>query len=80
MSLTPYGARKLLLNDMKKFFANLARNFRIVAPNEKDWMQSKQIVNQLVAADEFDIRKAREISFDVVVAITARRIGAYLIT
>jgi predicted nucleic acid-binding protein len=65
---------------MKRFVEDLAKNLRIVAPSEREWIQSGQIVNRLVAANGFDIHKTREIHFDVLIALTARRIGAYLIT
>ncbi len=71
------GARS---RDMKSFVENLAKNLRIIAPTERDWIQSGQIVNRLVAAKGFDIHKTREIHFDVLIALTARRIGAYLVT
>jgi predicted nucleic acid-binding protein len=45
-----------------------------------EWIQSGRIVNRLVAAKGFDIHKTREIHFDVLIALTARRIGACLIT
>jgi predicted nucleic acid-binding protein len=65
---------------MKKFVDDLARNLRLIAPNEREWIQSGRIVNRLVAAKGFDIHKTREIHFDVLIALTARRIGACLIT
>jgi predicted nucleic acid-binding protein len=71
------GARS---RPMRKFVDDLAKNLRIIAPNEREWIQSGQIVNRLVAAKGYDIHKTRELYFDVLVALTARRIGAYLIT
>ena len=71
------GARS---REMKRFVDDLAKNLRIIAPNEREWIQSGRIVNRLVAAKGFDIHKTREIHFDVLIALTARRIGAYLIT
>jgi len=71
------GARS---RDMKRFVQDLAKNLRIIAPTERDWIQSGQIVNRLVAAKGFDIHKTREIHSDVLIALTARRIGAYLVT
>jgi predicted nucleic acid-binding protein len=49
-------------------------------PNQREWVQSGRIVNRLVAAKGYDIHKTREVHFDVLIALTARRIGAYLIT
>jgi len=33
---------------MRKFVDDLAKNLRIIAPNEREWIQSGQIVNRLV--------------------------------
>jgi predicted nucleic acid-binding protein len=66
--------------EMKRFVDDLAKNLRIITPNEREWIQSGRIVNRLVAAKGFDVHKTREIHFDVLIALTARRIGAYLVT
>jgi predicted nucleic acid-binding protein len=71
------GARSV---EMKRFVDDLAKNFGIIAPNERGWIQSGRIVSRLVAAKGFDIHKTREIHFDVLIALSARRIGAYLVT
>ena len=71
------GARS---REMKRFVDDLAKNLRIITPNEREWIQSGRIVNRLVAAKGFDVHKTREIHFDVLIALTARRIGAYLVT
>ena len=65
---------------MKRFVDELAKNLRVIAPSEREWIQSGRIVNQIVTAKGYDIHKARELHFDVLIALTARRIGAYLIT
>jgi len=36
--------------EMKRFVDDLAKNLRIIAPNEREWIQSGRIVNRLVAA------------------------------
>jgi len=41
------GARS---RPMRRFVDDLAKNLRIIAPNEREWIQSGQIVNRLVAA------------------------------
>jgi predicted nucleic acid-binding protein len=71
------GARSPL---MRKFVDDLAKNLHVVAPNEKEWIQSGRIVNRIATAKGYDIQKTREIHFDVLIALTARRIGAHLIT
>lgn len=71
------GARS---REMTRFVDDMAKNLRIIAPNEREWVESGKIVSRLVAAKGYDIHKAREVHFDVLIALTARRIGAYLIT
>jgi predicted nucleic acid-binding protein len=71
------GARS---RPMRRFVDELAKNLRVIAPNEREWIQSGQILNRIVAAKRYDINKTRELHFDVLIALTARRIGAYLIT
>jgi predicted nucleic acid-binding protein len=71
------GARS---RPMKRFVDDLAKNLRVIAPNEREWIQSGRIVNRIVATKGYDIHKTRELHFDVLIALTARRIGAYLIT
>ena len=73
-------SRSARSREMKRFVDDLAKNLRIIAPNDREWIQSGRIVNRLVAARGFDIHKTREIHFDVLIALTARRIGAYLVT
>jgi predicted nucleic acid-binding protein len=65
---------------MRSFVDDLAKNLRVIAPNEREWIESGKILNRMVAAKRYDINKTRELHFDVLIALTARRIGAYLIT
>ena len=71
------GARS---RPMKKFVEDLGKNLRVVAPNEREWIESGWIVNRIITAKGYDLHKTRELHFDVLIALTARRIGAYLIT
>lgn len=71
------GARS---REMARFVDYLARNFRIIAPNEREWVESGKVVGRIARAKGFDIHKIREIHFDVLTAMTARKIGACLIT
>lgn len=65
---------------MARFVDYLERNFRIIAPNEREWVESGKVVGRIARAKGFDIHKTREIHFDVLIAMTARKIGACLIT
>jgi len=65
---------------MVSFVDYLSRNFRIIAPNEREWVESGKIVGRLARAKGYDIHKIREIHVDVLIAMTARKIGAYVVT
>ncbi|HTM09810.1 MAG TPA: PIN domain-containing protein, partial [Verrucomicrobiae bacterium] len=56
------GARSA---QMIKFVDALAKYFRVVAPNEREWAESGKIVARLARAKGYDIHKTREIHFDV---------------
>lgn len=71
------GARS---REMRRFVDELTKSLRIIAPNEREWVESGRIMNRIVAAKGYDVHKTRELHFDVLIALTARRIGAYLIT
>ena len=71
------GARS---RPMRRFVDEMARNLRVIAPNEREWIQSGRIVNRIAIAKGYDVHKTRELHFDVLIALTARRIGACLIT
>jgi predicted nucleic acid-binding protein len=71
------GARS---REMKAFVNGLEKNLRVIAPNEREWAQSGHIVNRIATAKRYDVNKTREIHFDVLIALTARRIGAVVIT
>lgn len=71
------GARS---REMVRFVDYLSRNFRVIAPNEREWIESGKMVGRLAGARGYGIHKIREIHFDVLIAMTARKIGAYVIT
>lgn len=64
----------------KRFVDSLSRGFPLAVPSDQDWVRSGRIVRMLADRHGFEIHKLREIHFDVLVALTARRLGAHLIT
>ena len=71
------GARS---RDLVKFADYLSKNFRIIIPSEREWINSGKIVGRIARTRGYDIHKIREIHFDVLIAMAARKIGAHLIT
>lgn len=63
-----------------RFVAELARKIRIVTPTERHWLESAEILSHLRKGKGYDVKKLRELAFDVLIALTARETGATLIT
>jgi predicted nucleic acid-binding protein len=63
-----------------RFVDQLARHRPLVTPAEGDWVRSGAIVRGFVERHGFEVGKLRDLHFDTLIALTARRIGAHLIT
>lgn len=64
----------------REFLRTLARNHPILAPTEKNWLESGQILGKIRADKGLLPDKLRNLHFDVLIALTARTHGARLIT
>ena len=71
------GARSAL---ELRFVNELARKIRIITPTESHWLESADILSQIGKRKGYDADKLRELAFDVLIALSARDIGATLIT
>jgi predicted nucleic acid-binding protein len=58
----------------------LERNYPIFPPTEKDWLESGRILAKIQMERGYELRKLRDLHFDVLIALTARFYGATLIT
>lgn len=62
-------------------FANeLASKIRIITPTENHWIESAEILSRIRGKKGYEPNKLRELAFDVLIALSARDIGATLIT
>ena len=62
-------------------FANeLARKIWIITPTENHWIECGEILFRIRRKKGYDPNKLRELAFDVLIALSARDIGATLIT
>ncbi len=64
----------------REFALDLATNLRLYTPTERIWQDGGDIVARIAAAKHYEKRKIQELSFDVLIALTARSIGAAVIT
>ncbi len=63
-----------------RFLRSLARNYPILTPTQKNWLESGEILASIRADQGFEPHKLRDLHFDVLIALTARSHGARLIT
>jgi predicted nucleic acid-binding protein len=64
----------------REFALELAAHLRLYTPTERIWLDSGEVVARLALAKGYDRRKIQELSFDALIALTARSIGATVIT
>jgi predicted nucleic acid-binding protein len=51
-----------------------------VTPTEQHWLTAAEILARLRRKEHYETTKLREVAFDVLIALSARSIGASLIT
>ena len=71
------GAKR---SEEREFALDLAANLRLYTPTEHIWQDSGDTVARIADKKHYEKRKIQELSFDVLIALTARSIGATVIT
>ena len=71
------GARSVL---ERRFVEDLWKRSKVLTPTERHWMQAAEVLNVMRRREHLDIHKVRELAFDVLIALSARSIGATLVT
>lgn len=64
----------------REFALDLAANLRLYTPTDRIRQDSGEIVARIASAKNYEKRKIQELSFDVLIALTARSIGATVVT
>ena len=62
------------------FLESLERNYPVLTPTEKNWIESGQLLAKIRGNRHLAPEKLRDLHFDVLIALTARSFGARLIT
>lgn len=63
-----------------RFVTELTRKVRVITPTESHWFESAEILSRIRGKKGYDANKLRELAFDVLIALSARDVGATLIT
>lgn len=64
----------------RKFVIELSRQCQVLTPTEQQWVKAAEILNRLRRREHYEAAKVRELAFDVLIALSARSIGASVIT
>jgi predicted nucleic acid-binding protein len=64
----------------RKFVFELSRHCQVLTPTEQQWLKAAEVLQQIRRRAHYDATKLRELAFDVLIALTARSIGAAVIT
>jgi predicted nucleic acid-binding protein len=64
----------------RRWIDELEANHRVFSPGLWEWRRAGELLQRLRRSHGFDAKKLRELHFDALIALTARAIGATLIT
>ncbi|MBK9308308.1 MAG: PIN domain-containing protein [Nitrospira sp.] len=64
----------------RKFVLELSRRCQVLTPTEQQWLKAAEILNRLRRREHYEATKLRDLAFDVLIALSARSIGASVIT
>ncbi|MBI3455287.1 MAG: PIN domain-containing protein [Candidatus Rokubacteria bacterium] len=62
------------------FVRDLLRHCRVVTPTERHWIEAAEILKHIRDREQYAADKIRDLAFDVLIALSARSIGATLVT
>lgn len=72
--------RGAMLLRERRWISELESNHPVSFPGRWEWRRSGEILQKLRKSRGFDARKLRDLHFDALIALTARAMGATLIT
>lgn len=64
----------------RKFVLELSQRCQVLMPTEQQWLKAAEILSRLRRREHYEAAKLRELAFDVLIALSARSIGASVIT
>ncbi len=64
----------------QRLLQSMEKNHPVISPTLEQWSESGQILARMAKARGFSPEKVRDLHFDVLIALTARSLGARLIT
>ncbi len=63
-----------------RFVRDLLKRCHVVTPTESDWIRAAEVLSAIRRRQHYEAGKLRGLAFDVLIALSARGIGATVIT
>ena len=64
----------------RRFVIDLMNRCQVLTPTEAQWVHAADLLNAMRKREHYETNKLRDLAFDVLIALTARSIGATVIT
>ena len=64
----------------RRFVIDLMNRCQVLTPTESQWVHAADLLNAMRKREYYETNKLRDLAFDVLIALTARSIGATVIT
>lgn len=64
----------------RRFVQDLLKNCQVLVPTAQHWIEAAEVLSTIRSHEHYDAHKIRELAFDVLIALSARSIGATVIT
>ena len=64
----------------RRFVIDLMNRCQVLTPTESQWVHAADLLNAMRKREHYETNKLRDLAFDVLIALTARNIGATVIT
>lgn len=64
----------------RRFVIDLMNRCQVLTPTEGQWVHAADLLNAMRMREHYETNKLRDLAFDVLIALTARSIGATVIT
>ena len=63
-----------------KFVGDLLRNCPVLSPTSQHWIEAAEVLASIRRREHYEANKIRELAFDILIALSARSIGATVVT
>jgi len=64
----------------RRFVQDLLKNCQVLVPTAQHWIEAAEVLSAIRSREHYDAHKIRELAYDVLIALSARSIGATVIT